>query len=63
MTQVKFIEANNQRPIGVINWFAVHSTSMNNTNTLVSSDNFGYASLLFEKKMNKKNEYTNNKVK
>ncbi|XP_044015434.1 neutral ceramidase-like, partial [Aphidius gifuensis] len=63
MTQVKFIEANSQRPIGVINWFAVHSTSMNNTNTLVSSDNFGYASLLFEKKMNKKNKYTNNKNK
>lgn len=38
--------------MGVINWFAVHATSMNNTNTLVSSDNVGYASIMFEKKMN-----------
>lgn len=38
--------------IGVINWFAVHGTSMNNTNTLVSGDNKGYASYLLEKKIN-----------
>lgn len=52
MTQLKFIAADG-RPMGVINWFAVHPTSMNNTNRLVSSDNVGYASILFEKKMNK----------
>ncbi|KAG8199020.1 hypothetical protein JTE90_001815 [Oedothorax gibbosus] len=40
------------KPIGMINWFAVHCTSMNNTNDLISSDNKGYASILFEKKMN-----------
>jgi neutral ceramidase len=26
-------------PLGMVNWFAVHATSMNNTNTLVSGDN------------------------
>lgn len=38
--------------IGVINWFAVHPTSMNNTNRLISSDNVGYASILMEKALN-----------
>lgn len=38
--------------IGVINWFAVHGTSMNNTNTLVSGDNKGYAAYLLEKHVN-----------
>lgn len=38
--------------LGMINWFAVHQTSMNNTNLLVSGDNKGYASLLMEKAMN-----------
>lgn len=51
-TQIQFVGADNQ-PLGVINWFAVHPTSMNNTNHLVSSDNVGYASILFEKAMNK----------
>jgi len=31
--------------------FAVHGTSMNNNNTLVSGDNKGYASALFEQLM------------
>lgn len=52
ITQLQFVGADN-RPLGVINWFAVHPTSMNNTNHLVSSDNVGYASVLFEKMMNK----------
>ncbi|KOX71109.1 Neutral ceramidase [Melipona quadrifasciata] len=51
LTQVQFIGADD-RPLGVINWFAIHPTSMNNTNHLVSSDNVGYASILFEKIMN-----------
>ena len=34
-------------------WFAVHCTSMNNTNGLISGDNKGYASYLMEKDMNK----------
>ena len=49
---MQFTAANGQA-LGVINWFAVHPTSMNNTNHLVSSDNVGYASILFEKKINK----------
>jgi len=50
LTQIQFIDAAD-KPLGVINWFAVHPTSMNNTNLLVSSDNVGYASILFEKMM------------
>lgn len=38
---------------GMIDWFAVHCTSMNNTNGLISGDNKGYASYLMEKDMNK----------
>eukprot|EP00525_Craspedostauros_australis_P010424 CAMPEP_0198134330 /NCGR_PEP_ID=MMETSP1442-20131203/60014_1 /TAXON_ID= /ORGANISM="Craspedostauros australis, Strain CCMP3328" /LENGTH=743 /DNA_ID=CAMNT_0043795473 /DNA_START=72 /DNA_END=2303 /DNA_ORIENTATION=+ len=41
-----------QEPIGLINWFAVHGTSLNATNLLISGDNKGYASYLMEKKMN-----------
>jgi len=40
------------KPLGMINWFSVHPTSMNNTNTLISSDNKGVASILFEADMN-----------
>lgn len=40
--------------LGAISWFAVHPTSMNNTNPLVSSDNMGYASILLEQAMNPK---------
>jgi len=35
--------------VGMINWFAVHATSMGNTNKLISGDNKGYASYVFEK--------------
>jgi neutral ceramidase len=51
MTQLKITRVDGT-PAGCINWFAVHPTSMNNTNTLVSSDNVGYASVLFEQQMN-----------
>lgn len=40
------------KSVGVLNWFAVHATSMNNTNTLVSGDNKGYASYALEKDIN-----------
>lgn len=46
------IEGEDGTPLGVINWFAVHPTSMNNTNRLLSGDNKGYASMLFEYQMN-----------
>jgi len=35
--------------VGLINWFAVHPTSMGMENRLISGDNKGYASYLFEK--------------
>lgn len=38
--------------LGSLSWFAVHPVSMNNTNRMVSSDNMGYASYLFEQEMN-----------
>ena len=51
MYLLKFVDLDN-KPIGSIAWFAVHPTSMNNTNKLVSGDNKGWASNLMEKKMN-----------
>ncbi|XP_033739901.1 neutral ceramidase-like isoform X3 [Pecten maximus] len=48
MTVLKMVDAEG-KDIGMISWFAVHCTSMNNTNGLVSSDNKGYASQLMEK--------------
>lgn len=41
--------------VGVVNWFAVHGTSMNNTNTLISGDNKGYASYMLERHFNPNN--------
>ncbi|XP_005100690.1 neutral ceramidase isoform X1 [Aplysia californica] len=38
--------------IGMISWFAVHCTSMNNTNQMISSDNKGYAAQQFENMFN-----------
>lgn len=49
--QLKFTDTNN-KPLGVLNWFAVHGTSMNNTNSLISGDNKGQASLMFESYIN-----------
>lgn len=49
-TQIKLINAQ-QQPIGLINWHAVHGVSMSNGNALISGDNKGYASYLFEKEM------------
>lgn len=51
MVQLKFVSSDGI-PLGVINWYAVHGTSMNSTNCLVTSDNIGYASILFEKDIN-----------
>lgn len=51
LTQLRFLNMDNKL-IGAFNWYAVHATSLNNTNHLVSSDNVGYASLLLEKMYN-----------
>jgi len=48
MTQLKFTSLAN-REMGIVNWFPVHATSLNNTVTLISGDNKGAASQLFEK--------------
>lgn len=42
------------KDIGIINWFPVHGTSMSNNNNLISGDNKGMASQLFERKMGSK---------
>ncbi|GAM24678.1 hypothetical protein SAMD00019534_078530, partial [Acytostelium subglobosum LB1] len=39
-------------PIAALTFFAVHCTSMNNTNHLISGDNKGYASYIWEKYAN-----------
>lgn len=48
MTQLKFVRADG--PLGVLNWFAVHPTSMNFHNRLTSGDNKGYAAYAFEQR-------------
>ncbi|XP_076825359.1 putative neutral ceramidase C [Clavelina lepadiformis] len=55
MTMLKF-QASNGQPIGAFTWFPVHGTSMNFSNHLISSDNRGRASALFEKMMRKPGE-------
>ncbi|XP_026733209.1 neutral ceramidase-like isoform X2 [Trichoplusia ni] len=51
LTQVRIQKADGSL-LGLMNWFAVHTTSMNMTNHLVSSDNLGYAALRMEKELN-----------
>jgi neutral ceramidase len=48
MVLLKFVRAD--VPIGMINWFATHPTSMNLHNKLICGDNKGHASFLFESK-------------
>ena len=43
-------------PLGMFTWYPVHGTSMNFTNQLISSDNRGRASALFERWMRKPGE-------
>eukprot|EP01089_Gocevia_fonbrunei_P013719 TRINITY_DN3575_c0_g1_i1.p1 TRINITY_DN3575_c0_g1~~TRINITY_DN3575_c0_g1_i1.p1 ORF type:complete len:691 (-),score=167.31 TRINITY_DN3575_c0_g1_i1:59-2131(-) len=51
MSLLKITDSKGQ-DFGMLNWFAVHGTSMTNQNTLISGDNKGYASYLFEKSKN-----------
>jgi neutral ceramidase len=48
MTAVSVKDKGTGKLRGVVNWFAVHGVSMNNTNEYVSGDNKGYASEMFE---------------
>ena len=57
--QLNILHALTQEPLGVINWFAVHPTSMNNTNHLISGDNKGLASQLLERHVNQGNNVSN----
>lgn len=52
MHLLRFVDQASDKNIGLLNWFAVHGTSMNNTNHLISSDNKGYAAILTEQEMN-----------
>mmetsp|Transcript_21636 Transcript_21636/g.40439 ORF Transcript_21636/g.40439 Transcript_21636/m.40439 type:complete len:734 (-) Transcript_21636:117-2318(-) len=47
MTVLRIEEADGT-PVGMVNWFAVHGTSLPSSNTLISGDNKGYASQMFE---------------
>jgi neutral ceramidase len=38
-------------PVGAINWFATHNTSMTNHNRLISADNKGYAAYHWEREV------------
>jgi neutral ceramidase len=46
MTLLRFVR--DDGPIGTLNWFAVHGTSMNYYNNLISGDNKGYAAYAME---------------
>lgn len=48
MTLLKFVRADG--PIGALNWFAVHGTSMTYHNRLISGDNKGYAAYWLEQR-------------
>jgi len=51
MLMLRF-ESADGTPVGMLNWFAVHGTSMNSTNRLISGDNRGLASMRVEALMN-----------
>ena len=59
MYQLNILHDSTDKPMGVINWFAVHPTSMNNTNHLISGDNKGLASQLLERHVNQGNNVSN----
>jgi len=52
---------NPEGEIGMLNWFALHGVSMSNRNKLISSDNKGIASYLFEKDMRTLDNLSQNK--
>ncbi|MCW8814264.1 MAG: neutral/alkaline non-lysosomal ceramidase N-terminal domain-containing protein, partial [Chlorobium sp.] len=47
MLLVKFVK-NNGKEIGCLNWYPIHPTNRGNKNRLITGDNKGYASYLFE---------------
>jgi len=51
MTLLKLVSTGGE-DLGLIDWFSVHGTSVNNTNKFINGDNKGFASYLFEQTMN-----------
>ncbi|KAF2119338.1 neutral ceramidase precursor [Lophiotrema nucula] len=51
MTLLKFTRASDGKVIGILNWFAVHGTSLLGNQTIVAADNKGVAAYLFEQEM------------
>ena len=54
MILLKFVSSDG-KPLGVLNWFPIHPTSMGEKNTLISGDNKGYAAYLFEEEKRAQN--------
>jgi neutral ceramidase len=55
MTLLRFThttDSGDEKEIGVLNWFAVHGTSMLGNNSIVTGDNKGVAAWMFESSMN-----------
>lgn len=52
MTVVRIFDTREKRNRGALSFFAVHPTSILNTNMMVSSDNKGYAEFLIEEQFN-----------
>ncbi|PSN72218.1 neutral ceramidase precursor [Corynespora cassiicola Philippines] len=48
MTLLKFTRASDGKSIGILNWFAVHGTSLLGNQTIVAADNKGVAAYLLE---------------
>ncbi len=55
MTLLQF-QGKNATPLGSINWFGVHATSLSNDNTLINADNKGYAATFLEEFYKNKNK-------
>jgi neutral ceramidase len=47
MLLIKFVK-NDGKEVGCLNWYAIHPTNRGNKNKLITGDNKGYASYLFE---------------
>ena len=45
---VKIDDGGEERPVGALSWYAIHPTDFGQKNTLISGDNKGFASALFE---------------
>jgi neutral ceramidase len=54
MLLLKFVKVSRngrERPVGALSWYAIHPTDRGQKNTLVTGDNKGHASQLFEQSM------------